>query len=70
MFTNPMPTSKAHPSHNGCPSCPVAVSMVILVAQMKAKSNATTNNPRIMFTTDFILMSRLVCQNQTNRCFI
>ena len=36
MFTNPMPTSKAHPTHKGCPSCPVAVSMVILVAQMKA----------------------------------
>jgi hypothetical protein len=44
--------------------------MVILVAQMKAKSNATTNNPRMMFTTDFILMPRLVRQNQANRCFI
>ena len=62
--------SNAHPIHSGCALSPVAVSMVIFVAQMKAKSMATTISPRTMFTMDFILMPWLVRQNQANRWLI
>ena len=70
MFARPMPTSRAHPAHSGWALSPVAVSMVIFVAQMKAKSMATTISPRTIFTMDFILMPWLVLQNQANRWLI